>query len=195
MLEQKKCKNRKLYYKRIGKVFQEKFKYKYNNETIKKMDTSKILKNNDSFNDNKDLNNSLQITKEQVENEYTDSVPIDSESLMIYIKNNLIQKRSKNIDGIKISSQTEFVSTNFINLLKCINIEYTKDLNSLFENKNISVLKEYVKEYGDKTIYQELSILQILAYVKATKEQRKKLSEERLISFSLSANLDKIIKE
>ncbi|MBF7045777.1 hypothetical protein IY974_04265 [Campylobacter volucris] len=140
-------------------------------------------------------------TQEQIENE--PKVLISSESMALYLENEKVKEKFKSLNKENVlyvlyNEEPSLISANFIELLKIINIYYTKDLNTLFDEQNKKILYKYAQSILDidksPSRLPKLSIMQILAYAKANEKQKEKIKEKKLIFDRTYRIIDKLIK-
>ncbi|EAI7225271.1 hypothetical protein CK602_08295 [Campylobacter coli] len=140
---------------------------------------------------------------EQDETQKDPKVFISSKNIAFYLANEKVKEKFKNLNQenvlyILYDEEPSLISANFIELLKIINIYYTKDLNTLFDKENKEILYQYAQKVlsMDKSPSRlpKLSIMQILAYAKANQEQKEKIKERKLIFERTCRIIDKLIK-
>lgn len=140
---------------------------------------------------------------EQDETQKDPKVFISSKNIAFYLANEKVKEKFKNLNQENIlyilyDEEPSLISANFIELLKIINIYYTKDLNTLFDKENKEILYQYAQKVlsMDKSPSRlpKLSIMQILAYAKANQEQKEKIKERKLIFERTCRIIDKLIK-
>lgn len=140
---------------------------------------------------------------EQDKTQKDPKVFISSKNIAFYLANEKVKEKFKklnqeNVLYILYDEEPSLISANFIELLKIINIYYTKDLNTLFDKENKEILYQYAQKVlsMDKSPSRlpKLSIMQILAYAKANQEQKEKIKERKLIFERTCRIIDKLIK-
>ncbi|MDL0109452.1 hypothetical protein NYG95_06250 [Campylobacter felis] len=127
------------------------------------------------------------------------SVSLDSTTVLLFLKNERVKEKFKKLENIDLmilcDEEPISVSAKFIQLLHCVKLDYTKDLNLLLEDKSLREILHRYAAYRDKyktgkSILQKLNVLQILIYAKANKEQKEEIKSKKLIHERMMQILD-----
>lgn len=145
--------------------------------------------------------------KEQIEKELDEyledrqkqspEIKISSKTLASYLSNHRVRQKFQSLQNplfaIAYNEEPVSISSKFVDFLRIIEIETTKKLTELIEDKEAQKALEYyiVSEKKDyKIILQKLSVIQILAYAKANKQQREAIRKRKLIYTRIADTLD-----
>lgn len=144
--------------------------------------------------------------KEQIEKELeyledgqkqSSEIKVSSKTLASYLSNHRVRQKFQSLQNplfaIAYNEEPTSISSKFIDFLRIIEIETTKKITGLIEDKEAQKALEYyiVSEKKDyKIILQKLSVIQILAYAKANKQQREIIRKRKLIYTRIADTLD-----
>lgn len=124
-------------------------------------------------------------------------IKISSKTLASYLSHHRIRQKFQSLQNslfaIAYNEEPTSISANFIDFLRIVEIDSTKKLTELIEDRELQKALEYyiVSEKKDyKIILQKLSVIQILAYSKANKHQRETIRKRKLIYTRIADTLD-----
>ncbi|RTJ79956.1 hypothetical protein C3H43_01855 [Campylobacter jejuni] len=155
---------------------------------------------------NKEAQEAINQEQEKIqisENAKIESVKLDSSTMLMFLKNKIVKEKFRKLQNEDLSiiydEDPISISTKFIQLLHCVKLYYTKDINLLFEDQKLIQILHAYAAYKDeyktyKSIFQKLTVLQILIYAKADTIQKKQIKEQKLIYEPMIKILDNLIK-
>lgn len=126
------------------------------------------------------------------------SARLDSQTLLFYLKDEAVKQKFKALQNesltIVYDEEPNSISAKFIELLHCVGLNFTKELNLLLSDENLlKILNTYATIH--KSLLQKLSVLQILIYAKANGRQRKEIKHKKLVYERISTALDRLLHE